>query len=88
MISILYTRAFLRKLNKLDSALAEEIVEKVELFKDRKNHKSLKVHKLHGKLSDKYAFSVNCRVKVIFQYSTGDKDEVYVVAVDTHDIYR
>ncbi len=86
MIKVFYTRAFLRQLKKLEDGLAVEVVEKIELFKNEKNHIMLKVHKLHGNLKDKYSFSVNYKVRIIFEYDS--KSQIYIIAIDDHDIYK
>jgi len=39
MIQISFKASFLRQLNKLEKALAEEALEKIEILKDRENHK-------------------------------------------------
>jgi len=86
MIKVGYTRAFIKKYNALESELRAEVKEKIELFKDHINHARLKVHKLHGDLSNYSSFSVNYRVRVVFQ-SVG-KDHVLCVDVGDHEIYK
>ena len=70
MIKIIYAPAFVRQFRKLSPDLQEEVLEKIELFKELKNHKQLKVHKLHGAFSDCYGFSINYRYRVIFSYNS------------------
>ena len=67
----------------LESALKDEIKEKILLFQDEKNHISLKVHKLHGDYKKCYAFSVNYRVRIVFEYD--DKKTVNLLYVGSHD---
>ena len=86
MISLVYTKTFIKQVKKLDGSLVEEIIKKTELFKNPENHKQLKVHKLHGRLSDKYAFSVNHKDRILFQYVS--KNEVYLLSLENHDGYR
>ncbi|MFZ2569411.1 MAG: type II toxin-antitoxin system mRNA interferase toxin, RelE/StbE family [Minisyncoccia bacterium] len=86
MISLIYTHTFIKQLKKLDNKFYEEVLEKIKLFENPLNHKRLKVHKLHGRLSDKYAFWINRKDRIIFQY--GLKNEVYLLAIDDHDGYR
>ena len=68
MITVGYTGEFIRTYDKLPNALKEEVKERIQLFKDRKNHQRLKVHKLHGDLRIYYGFSVNYRIRVVFQF--------------------
>ena len=86
MIAISFKPSFIRSVNKLEKALCDEVIEKIELLKDVKNHKSLKVHKLHGRLSGCFSFSVNYKVRIVFQYES--KNEVVLLDIDDHDIYK
>ncbi len=84
MIDISFSIRFLRTVKKLPPALINEIYEKIEEFKDTNNHKKLKVHKLHGKLSGCFAFYVNYKIRIIFEY--GDlKNDVDILGVGSHD---
>lgn len=85
MIKLGYKPSFLRQYNKLESALQEETREKIELFKNRKNHKQLKVHKLKGKLEDRWSFSVNYSYRIVFRWES--KSSVVLLAVGDHNIY-
>ena len=86
MIKLVYAPAFVRQFQKLENNLQEEILEKIELFKNSKNHKLLKVHKLHGVLKNEFSFSVNYRTRIIFGYSS--KEEVNIFSVGDHSIYN
>ena len=85
-MDVFYTHNFIKKLNSLPFDLQGEIVEKISLFKDRKNHKNLRVHKLHGSLADRFSFYVNYKVRIVFQYL--DKNSALLLAVGDHDIYK
>jgi len=67
-IAVSYTPYFVKQLKRLPYNLREEAIEKIELFKDPKNHKMLRVHKLHGYLADQYSFSVNYHFRIVFEY--------------------
>ena len=41
---IVYSPKFAKKLNSFEIVLQEEVIEKINLFKDSKNHQSLKVY--------------------------------------------
>ncbi len=81
-----FKASFLRTLKHLDRDLYDEAVEKIELLKDAGNHQSLKVHKLHGSLSDYWSFSVNYKIRIIFQYES--KTSVVLLAIGDHDVYK
>ncbi|MDP3792225.1 MAG: type II toxin-antitoxin system mRNA interferase toxin, RelE/StbE family [bacterium] len=83
---ILFKPTFVRQYKSLESQLQEEVVEKIGLFKNPKNHKRLKVHKLSGHLSDRYSFSVNYKIRIVFSYLS--KKEAILLALGDHDIYK
>ena len=85
MIDIFYKPTFIKRFNSLEKALQEEVMEKIKLFKDPKNHKQVKVHKLHGQLSKCFSFSVNYKIRIVFQYSS--KNEVVLLTVGDHEVY-
>lgn len=85
-MKIAYTPAFVRQYNSLPNDLQKEVLEKTQLFKDRKNHKMLKVHKLHGRFASRYGFSIDYKNRIVFSYLT--KEEVVFMAVGDHDIYK
>ncbi|MFA6463642.1 MAG: plasmid stabilization protein [Candidatus Paceibacterota bacterium] len=83
MLDIKYSRSFLRKVSKLEDSLIDEIQEKIELLKDEKNHQRLKVHKLKGVLKGSLGFSINYKIRVIFEYVS--KQEIVLEDVGGHD---
>ncbi len=86
MITISYKASFVRQMNKLDRDLVDEVFEKIEFFKDVKQHNLLKVHKLHGKFSRCFSFSVNYKTRIVFEYE--NKQSVVFLVVGDHDIYK
>lgn len=86
MIPLIFAPAFLRQLKSLPNELQAEVIEKVELFQERQNHRFLKVHKLKGSLRGVLSFSVNYRMRIIFQYNS--KGEAELLAIGDHDVYR
>ena len=83
---IRYKPSFVREFKKLPVELQEEALERIDLFKDVENHKRLKVHKLKGRLTDLYSFSVTYSHRVVFSYES--KDVAVFLAVGNHDIYK
>ena len=86
MIDLIFLPIFVKLFNKLESDLQCEVLEKIELFKNPKNHVQLKVHKLHGSMKDRYSFSVNYKYRIIFKYTS--KKEIALLAIGDHEIYR
>ena len=85
-VSIIYIPVFVRQLKLLEQQLQEEVIAKIELFKDSNNHKRLKIHKLKGPLSGRYSFSVNYKFRIIFTYLS--KKEAVLMAIGDHEIYK
>lgn len=86
MLNIIYAPSFIKEFNKLEKGLQEETLEKIELFKNTSNHKSLKVHKLHGQFKNCFSFSVNYEFRIMFSYES--KKEVAFLEIGKHDLYR
>ena len=86
MIQINYSKKFIRQYSKHERNLQLEIKVKVEIFKNTKNHKSLKVHKLHGKWKNYYSFNINYKDIIMFKYI--DKNSVILMALGDHSIYE
>lgn len=83
-----YKPSFLYALKKLHPELKEEVIEKIELFKDSKNHKQLKVHKLKGTFKKHYGFSVNYQYRILFLYLDKKKSEAVLLTIGDHDVYK
>lgn len=86
MLTVSYKPSFLRKMVGLDRNLREEAIEKIDLFRDVRTHRLLKVHKLHGPLAGKFSFSVNYKTRIVFEYIS--KKEVAPLSIGDHDIYN
>ncbi len=84
-MKISYHPQFVRQFKGLTADLQEEALEKIELFE--KNHKNpiLKTHKLHGRLKDFFAFSVNYSYRIVFDLV---KKEAIFLEIGNHDIYK
>ena len=85
-MKISFLPVFVKKFNKLESVLREEVLEKIEMFKDKKNHMQLKVHKLNGVLSGRYSFSVNYKTRIVFSYLS--KNEAVLLVIGDHGVYN
>ena len=87
MLRLVYSPDFIRKYKKFNSAAGYEIKERLEEFKNPSNHQKLKVHKLKGTMKGQYAFSLNYRDRVIFEWSK-DKKTAHILDVGDHSIYE
>lgn len=85
MLVVSYKPSFIRKFQRLEDGLRREILEKIELLKDSGNHRILRVHKLHGPLAGLFSFSINYKIRIVFEYLS--KKEVVILSVGDHEIY-
>jgi len=76
----------MKKLEKRNPKLLDEVLEKIEDFKDPINHKKLRVHKLHGKMKKRYGFWVNYKDRIIFKYK--DRVTANLLTFGDHSIYE
>ena len=67
----------------LPSSLKDEVKDKIFLFRNKENHQKLKVHKLHGDMKNFFAFSVNYKIRIVFEYES--KKTVNLLYVGGHD---
>lgn len=88
-MDVVYAPSFIRALRSLSPNLQEEAFEKIDLSRDLKNHKQLKVHKLVGRLAGRYSFSVNFRTRIVFQFSAQKKPKIaHLLMIGDHDVYQ
>ncbi len=87
MIEVKYSEEFIRVYNKLPTFLREEVNEKIVLFRDRRQHQRLRVHKLHGEFAMCWSFRVNFKIRVVFIYPGNVKNLAVLVTVGDHSIY-
>lgn len=89
MIEIRWEDSFTKKVKKIiksDPSFKSKLVEQLQLFAVNQFDPTLKTHKLHGKLKNYWAFSVDYNYRIIFIFNDdssvsliniGDHDEVY-----------
>ena len=86
MIAVHYTPSFIKQVQSLPADIQDEAFEKVDLFKERQNHLTLKVHKLNGRLAGRLSFSVNYRIRIIFTWI--NKDTALLHVIGDNDVYK
>ncbi|MBI4068353.1 hypothetical protein HY413_03020 [Candidatus Kaiserbacteria bacterium] len=86
MIQIAITPSLDHKVRKIDPLLREEVFDVIDKLKDQKNHKSLKVHKLHGKAKGLYAASVDYQHRLIFQWV--QQNRILLLDFGNHSVYE
>ncbi|PIP87096.1 hypothetical protein COW81_02075 [Candidatus Campbellbacteria bacterium CG22_combo_CG10-13_8_21_14_all_36_13] len=85
-MEVSYLPQFIKMFNSLPKELQDEALEKIILFKNKINHKQLKVHKLNGPLKDRHSFSVNYKTRIVFKYIS--KKEAVLLAIGNHNVYK
>ena len=84
-MKLIFVPSFVKQLRKLEPALQNEVIEKLNLLQDSKNHMTLKVHKLNGKLKARWSFSVNYKYRVLFHKLS--EDTILILSVGSHSVY-
>ena len=85
-VTVSYSRVFLKKLSRLPQRLINQAHEREAIFRENPFDPRLETHKLHGKESDAWAFSINRSYRIKFVFLTDVS--VLFLDVGTHDIYR
>ena len=80
------TEKFKKSFRKLPASVQKQAVFKIEIFKIEPLGKSLKTHKLKGKLKNKWSFSVDYSHRIVFEFAS--KSEVVFYDIGDHDVYR
>ena len=86
-MKIVYEPMFLRRLKALPPSVQNEVIKKIVLFEDIKNHQALRVHKLKGRLKGRYSFSVTSALRIVFCYGSEKPKEAHLLTVGSHDVY-
>ncbi len=86
MVTVGFTPEFFRRLKRLDLRLQEVAFKKIELFRDRDNHRQLEVHKLHGKYAGFFGFSIDRKNRIMFEWISNKEARLH--AVGDHSIYE
>lgn len=75
------------KIQKTDTRLAKRIEKQLALFATNPQHRSLRVHKLSGKLQNMWSISITKSIRMI--YLLINDDEAYFFDIGTHDeVYK
>ena len=87
MAEIIYTESYLKRAKeffKKHPELLSQYEKVLKLLELDPAHPSLRLHKLHGKLSELYSVSINISYR-IFIYFYIEKDQIIPVDIGSHD---
>ena len=85
-MKIAYHANFRRQFKKLHRDIQLIALHKEKIFRIDPFDKSLETHKLRGPFKDSWAFSVNNRYRIVFDFVSNNL--VLFFAIGTHDIYK
>jgi addiction module RelE/StbE family toxin len=85
-MQVSFKPSFIREVNKLEKSLIDEVLYKINILKNSTDYTELKIHKLHGKMKDRWSFSVNYKIRIVFKYES--KKELVLLAIGDHDVYN
>lgn len=82
---ILYSSKFINAFRKIPQKIKEKAVKKEKIFRLSCFDSRLKTHKLKGKYSNYYSFSITNSYRIIFEFY---KEGVIFVDIGTHEFYK
>lgn len=82
---IFYLSRFSKQYKKLSRKIKDSAEKKEKVFRRDPFDPLLRTHKLHGELNEFWAFWINNKYRIIFDFL--DKNTVRFFSVGTHDIY-
>lgn len=85
-MKIYYSSKFAREYKRLPKRIKLIAEKREEVFRKDPFDKRVKTHKLSGKLSGFWAFSIGYKYRIVFEFKS--KKTVWFHSVGTHDIYR
>ena len=86
MIKIYYSSQFIKSLKRLPENIAILFEGKQSFFMINPFNSLLKTHKLTGKLSQYYSFSITNSYRIIFYFISNNK--AFFINIGTHEIYK
>ena len=87
MAEIIYTDSYIkraRKFFKKHPELISQYEKTLKLLELNPNHHSLRLHKLHGKLSELYSVSINISYRISIDFLIED-DKIIPIDIGSHD---
>ena len=85
-MDIYYSEKFAKEYKKLPIRIKRLAEKREEIFKVNPFDQRLKTHKLTGRLSNYWSFSIDFKYRIVFQFITGD--DVWFLNVGGHEVYK
>jgi len=86
---LIFTESYLKrekKFLKRHPELVERYKKILRLLEVNPNHPSLRLHKLKGKLADKYSVSITMSYRIILTFAVTEKG-IVLIDIGNHDVY-
>ncbi len=84
-MKIYYSSKFAREYKKLSLAIKKKAEKQEKIFRQNPFDSKLKTHKLSGPLKDFWAFSVDAKYRILFEFV--DEKSIWFHLVGDHSIY-
>ncbi len=87
MYKLIFTETYLRRERKFlqkHPELIERYKKVLKLLEINPNHPSLRLHKLKGKLSDKYSISITKAYRIVLTFAVTEKG-IVLLDIGSHD---
>lgn len=87
MAEIIYTDSYIKRAKKFikkHPELTSQYEKTLKLLELNPNHPSLRLHKLHGKLSELYSVSINISYRISIDFLIED-NKIIPVDIGSHD---
>ncbi|MBI2639688.1 MAG: type II toxin-antitoxin system YoeB family toxin [Candidatus Sungbacteria bacterium] len=85
-MQIYYSSKFEREYRRLSKGIKMLAEEKEKAFRKNPFHPMLNTHKLQGRLKEYWAFSIDAKHRIVFEFER--KSIVWFHSVGDHSIYR
>ena len=87
MLNVVYTKSFLKQYSKLNLSLKIKTKKAIKQFQINPKDKTLKPHKLTGRLMNFYSFSVDYKYRIVFEINKKN-NQIILLKVGGHEIYK
>ncbi len=84
-MKIFYSPEFTYKYQKLPSDIRSKAKKKEKIFRENPFDRRLKTHKLQGRMSEFWAFSIDPKYRIVFQFEKNNLVKFY--SIGGHSIY-
>jgi len=85
-MQIIYSLQFKREYQRLPDFIKGKAERREKIFRINPFNSRLKTHKLGGRLSDFWSFSIDYRYRIVFEFKS--KDKIIFHIVGDHSVYK